>query len=124
MTKTKQRVRHIISGDKGWLEEDPDEPGKPAVRMDRGGAVEYRRYRKGDWPPDKDHHPLSAYQFASIAFSADAEFMRTQSHGDAKDWHALDDATRIKWIEKGPSNDPVRRRMYKALRKALAPLMA
>jgi hypothetical protein len=118
-------VRHHVSGDRGWLEDNPDEPGVASVRLDRGGVATYRRYKAGpkgfsnEWPLDKDRRPITSYQVALCCYALDAEFMRAVKHGKAKDWIDLHQDMRNKWLKDGPEKDPTRKALFKAVHKVL-----
>lgn len=82
------------------------------------------RFDPKRWKVVLPPHRREKADLVRIAFEADRELCRLLGLNDkaAKDWQSLSADERSRWILVGPTEPPVRRRLYLATLAALEPL--
>jgi hypothetical protein len=113
-------LRNVHTGDRGYLVRVD---GKERVR-DENHARTFRDwpYKSGDWVEDNEARPLSRFAVAMVAFEADKALCKLS--GDPgqsyREWPNLTPEQRIAWRDKGPSGNPLRQKVFQAIKAALA----
>lgn len=114
-------VRHALTGDRGYL---VWRDGELKVRLDRPQEVVLAR--TSEWHDDDDVSMFTLHQVARIAYAADRQLLTSLGqHKDARqEWLDMKEATRIAWVEKGPSSEkgvvhPLRPILWKAVMEVL-----
>jgi hypothetical protein len=74
------------------------------------------------WVPEVALKRLNDHQVGKVAFEADKQLCFSLGlHEEArKEWMNLTDKERIRFLNKGPKGDPLRRDLYQAIRALLA----
>lgn len=114
-----QRVwyRSAVTGDRGWM---VIRDGVDSIKLDRPNQEIVRPYYSSEWAAEKEHRPMTIAQVAQVAFAADRQLCTAlQLYGQGKtQWIDLPEEKKIRWYNEGPKN-PVRAKLYLAVRKAL-----
>ena len=117
----KQWFQDAMTGDRGWLVR---REGKDCIRLDRPNMDHWRPYKQGEWKPLKEHRPFSRGQITQVAFVADRMLLKIRGDHDLakKTWGDITDDQRRRWIQHGPEQDPLRRKLYEAIMSVLREL--
>lgn len=118
MIEVGTRVRHIMTHQLGWIVEG--ETGGLAVKLDRR-EITIVPYSPGQWEEDSER-PIAPIQVARIAYEADRALRAVEGAYGVKEWTAIPETERIRWLQ-GPPQDasPARRRLYGAVMGAFKP---
>jgi hypothetical protein len=121
----RQYFRSAETGDLGYLVQ---RKGKDYIKLDR--ALEeivkpYNEATRHQWQPDREWRPLNRVALAQICFEADKVFCRHLGLADlsTKEWLSLSTEQRILWMEKGPTQDPNRAKLWKSIVKSMEHLV-
>ncbi len=81
-------------------------------------------YNRHHWVADQEERPMSVAQITQVAFQADNALCKILGMHEQgrRGWVDLSDEQRIDWMEKGPTNDPTRVAIYKAVMAVLRPM--
>ncbi len=111
--KHKTWYRHGTTGDRGFMVNIDD---MDMIQLDRPQEVVRRPFIAGEWNIETEHRPLTIAQVGEIAFMADKQLCQARGEHELarRDWHGLSDAQRIKWMNVGPKDDPLRADLWKA----------
>lgn len=109
------------SGDLGWLVR---REGKSMIRLDRPMQEIIKPFRKNKWELEKQSRPMNKFQVTQVAFEADRKLCLVLGLHDKarREWLSLSDNQRIEWEREGPTSPLSRMTLYRAIKKALAPL--
>jgi hypothetical protein len=94
------------------------------IRLDRPLQEIVKPFRKNAWELEKQARPMSRFQATQVAFEADKRLCLILGLHDKarRDWIDLSDDQRIDWERHGPTKPLSRMTLYKAIKKAMAPL--
>jgi hypothetical protein len=117
-----QRVRRRVDGQLGFVVES--EGGQKYVRLDRGNKTNSDHslipYRETDWAEDREPKP-NQHQIARLCYALDREWRMTLGgEYGVPEWRNLRDEARAAGFRLPENAHPARRRLYEAVRKALA----
>lgn len=113
--------RHAATGDLGYL---VFREGEQRIKYDQPMIDRVVPFRTTDWVPEHDHRPMSRADLARMSFDMDKVLCANLGlHAEAKrDWKHLRDTERIDWMDNGPSGSEPRKRLFRAIMRALANL--
>lgn len=114
------RVRHLQTGDAGFLEE---KGGELFVRYDQGPDSRVVTYREADWEPEEEHRPYKRVAVAALAYAADGDMLDLigRPEPSRKTYHQLTQAQQAEWAERGPEG-AMRQRLFQAMMGVLGDL--
>lgn len=99
--------------------------GKDMLRLDRP-MEEILHPIDGRWVPDVQHHPLTPFAVAKVAFVADVALRQAMGQHvkpqDA-DWLSLKQEDRIQWMSEGPETGDIRDDLHDAIMGTLKGLV-
>ena len=110
--------RDATSGQLGWMVR---RDGEDKIRLDRPLEEICLKYIPGAWKAQTEHRPLNPAEVAQVAFAADCRLSRAIGivENSKKEWQSLDDDQRIAWMSTGPTKDPLRAELFRAITGAL-----
>jgi len=115
-----QRVyyRHAQKGDLGWM---VTKNGKDHIKYDRPDQDIIIPFDANAWQIEEEHRPYNPTQKVQIAFEADRQLCKLIGMHDKarKVWGDLSQRQRMAWIEKGPTKNVYRRKLYAAVMSSL-----
>lgn len=113
--------RHRQTGDRGKLEE---RDGEKVVVYDRPMVDQWVPYHEAEWRPETAPRSYSMMELGQIAWAADRELCRILGDYERaeKKWSHMTEATRNKWIVKGPKKPDERVRLFDAIMGVLRPM--
>ena len=94
-------MRHKQTSDRGW---QVVREGREAIRYDRGEVDQYM-FNIDEWQLESDQLPkYSDIQIAQVCLEADKKLCWALGQQDLakRDWMAMTDRARIKWMQDGP----------------------
>lgn len=118
--------RNDTTGDRGFFVRVD---GIDQIQLDRPNEVIRRPFISGEWNVEEEHRPLTLAQLGKVAFVADKELMQALGEHELsrREWHALTDLHRSKWMNHGPQPDSqphgrLRHDLWRNLMMVLKPL--
>lgn len=111
--------REALSGQLGYFVK---KDGVPKIKLDRPGCNILRPYNKRNWIPCDDKRELTDYHVGEITFEADRVLCKILGMypESRRVWLNLKDNDRQKWIEDGPDDGEVLRRiLYTAIKRTV-----
>jgi hypothetical protein len=117
----KQYVHHVTTGDRGTIVETDE---GLFVRLDRVNQEILKPYHEHEWIPEESHRPMTMHSAGQVSYEADMALRRALGMPrGGPEWISLREPDKLRWIRKGPQDRGPREKLYKAIRKALAPLV-
>lgn len=122
MTESREYVRNIQTGDRGFIVERPDGAGKLVkfFKRDLGPHADnplipesLERFDKDTHVPDVDKRPLSRGTVGRMLYELDHALCTAIGIRTEKDWLLVPEQVRVKWCHgQGPKEPPVRRELF------------
>ena len=119
----KEWYRHRQTGDRGFMEL---RDGKKVIVYDRPAADQWIAYSESEWKVETEVRTYSMMELGQIAWAADREMCRILGDYERaeKKWGHLSEATRHKWIVKGPAKPEARVKLFDSIMEVLRPMGA
>ncbi len=120
---TRAWYRNRQTGDRGQLEE---RDGQKVIVYDRPAVDQWIPFSDAEWKLETEARTYSMMELGQIAWAADRELCRILGDYERaeKKWGRLSEATRHKWIVKGPMKPECRVELFDAIMGVLRPMGA
>lgn len=113
--------RHVQTGDRGYMVKVN---GIDHIQLDRANQEIIRPFKAQEWSVDRDYRPLTKFHVAQIAYEADKRlcFYLGLHMQASKEWIDLTEDKRIKLLNEGPVDPPIRALLWEAITSELDPI--